>query len=164
MLTKVISSKTVFGDKATILEAVMNNGKKDKFLYRVFGVIDGYSTGIGRQKRENRETGELENTTWTKFSGDFRAIHGDTSEMFEASTAFLPEYVSGAFITTLNSNDEAEIAFAFDIYAVWDQKNASYQYVAQRVKAAGEDDKVAAMATALPPMPGAKQIAAPAKK
>lgn len=165
MLIKQISTKTVFGDKEKILETVMTDKTKEHFLYRTFGVIEGHSIGKGRHKRVNRETGEAEDTSWTRFFGTFFAKNAAGQE-FEAAATFLPEYVSGQFVTGLiGDGDVAAIEFAYDIYAVYNKESiTSYEFVAQAVRRSDEPDRMDAMKQAmLGSMPNAKQIAAPKK-
>lgn len=165
MLVKQISVKTVYGDKEKILEAVMKDKTKEAFLARMFGVIEGYQKGKGRHQRVNRDTKEAEDTFWHRFGGDFRAVN-DQGEIFESATAFLPEYVSGSFITTIDNNDEAVIEFAFDIYARYNKDSiTSYEFIAQPVKKGDEGERMKAMEAELLKLPAnaPKQIAASKK-
>lgn len=153
MLLKVISTKTVFGDKEKILETVMKDKASAHLLYRVFGEISGYEIGKGRHQRIDKETKQAVDTFWTRFSGDFRAVDLN-GEIFEASTAFLPDYVSGQFVTELKEEGGTTIAFAYDVFARYNTAAAtSYEFIATPVKKQGEEDRVAAMMLALPPMP-----------
>lgn len=169
MLLKVISNKTLGYDKPTVLKLVMTDETKEHFLYRVFGVIEGHQIGKGRHKRVDKETGEAVDTTWTKFFGDFIALKTD-GRQFEASTVFLPEYVSGQFVSHLtgsNGDDGAALAieFAYDIFARYNKDAAtSYEYIAQAVRKEGEARKATAMASkfaALPKSASAPAIEAP---
>lgn len=165
MLTKVISNKTVFGDKEKVLETVMKDKSTEHFMYRVFGRIEGHEIGRGKHMRVNTETGEAEATTWTKFFGEFYAKNADGGD-FEGATCFLPNYVSGQFVTAL-SDGGLGIEFGYDIYCIYDKASAtSYGYLAQPIKGGEEKERSEAMKnkflTALP-MPNAKQIAAPKK-
>ena len=164
MLVKQISIKTVYGDKEKILEAVMKDKSKETFLARIFGVIEGYQKGKGRHQRINRDTKEAEDTYWHRFGGDFRAMNAD-GEIFESATAFLPEYVSGSFITAIDNNDEAVIEFGFDIYARYNKDSiTSYEFIAQPVKKGDEGARMKEMEAAMLSLPASvKQIAAPKK-
>lgn len=166
MLLKAISSKTVYGDREAVLKAVMRDDKKEHFLYRIFGTIEGMQIGKGKHKRVNKETGDAEDTTWTKFFGNFFAVNAD-NETFEAASCFLPSYVNGQFESTLQGDAEGaiKIEFAYDVYARYAKESiTSYEYIAQPVRRAGEDNPLAKMAAELAPLPGGKampQIAAP---
>jgi hypothetical protein len=150
-LVKVISTKTVFGDKERILETVMKDKAREHFLYRVFGAIDASMTGKGRHQRVNRETNQAEDTFWTKFYGEFYAVNSDKGE-YESATLFLPEYVSGQFKSQLE-NGVTGITFAYDIFAVYNKDSiTSYEFIAQPVKS-GEESKVLGMASAFPALP-----------
>lgn len=152
MLCKVISTKTVYGDKTRILETVMKDKGKEHFLYRSFGIIEASQTGKGRHKRVNRETGEAEDTFWTKFFGEFYAVNAEGGQ-FEASSTFLPEYVTGGFSARLEQGI-TDIRFAFDIFAVFNADSiTSYEFVAMPVKPEGEESKLAAMAAQMPALP-----------
>lgn len=151
MLTKVISNKTLGFDKEKVLELVMANKDKENFLYRVFGVIEGHEIGQGKHKRVNAETGEAENTTWTKFFGEFAAIDKD-GNTYEATTCFLPNYVNGKFVSELTGSDDGGLAieFAFDVYAIYSKGSAtSYEYLAAPVRKEGETSKLDAMKAAM---------------
>lgn len=155
MLTKVISTKTVFGDKEKILKLVMTDEKREHFLYRAFGVIEASQTGKGRHKRIDKESGEAVDTYWTKFFGEFYAVNSAGNE-FEASSCFLPEYVTGGFTARLDQGI-TDIRFAFDIFAVYNKDSiTSYEFVAMPVKPEGEESKIAAMAANMPALPGPK--------
>lgn len=153
MLVKQISTKTVFGDKEKILETVMRNKEKEHFLYRVFGVIEASETGKGRFKRVNKETGEAEDTFWTKFFGEFLAMNADGGQ-FEASACFLPEYITSGFAARLDSG-LTDITFAYDIFALYSKESiTSYEFVAMPVKREGEISKLASlMSGELPALP-----------
>lgn len=163
MLLKVISTKTVFGGKDKILEIVMKDKAKEQKLYRVFGVIDGKQIGKGTHKRVNKETGLAEDTFWTKFFGEFIAVDLE-GEVFEASTCFLPDYVSGKFRDALEG--DTAIEFAFDIYARYSSDSiTSYEFIALPVKREGEESKAHQMAAAfLPANAKNKQLEPPKKK
>jgi hypothetical protein len=165
VLVKCIDNKSVFGDKEKILETVMSDKTREHLLYRVFGEITGSQTGLGKHKRINKETGLAEDTFWTKFMGDFRAISAETGEMFTAATAFLPAYVSGQFVTALKDDEEGlSIIFAYDIYARYNKDSiTSYEFIAVKVRKQDETNAVQAMAEALPPMPNRKALPAPQK-
>lgn len=153
MLCKTISTKTVFGDKEKILETVMKDKTREHFLYRVFGEIEASQTGMGRHKRVDRETGEAKDTFWTKFFGEFYAVNSEKGE-FEASTCFLPEYISGGYKEQLSAG-VVGITFAFDVYAVYNKDSiTSYEFVAQPVRTTGEAESAAMkMAAAMPALP-----------
>ena len=153
MLTKVITTKSVYGDKERILETVMSDKTKEHFLYRVFGAIEAQQTGKSRHKRVDKETGEAVDTFWTRFYGEFYAVSADKKQ-FEAATMFLPDYVSGGFKEQLEQG-VTEIVFAFDIFSVYSKDSiTSYEFVAQPVKSGEEKSKALAMADALPALPG----------
>lgn len=163
MLIKQISTKTVFGDKEKILETVMKNKDTEHFLYRTFGVIEGHAIGKGKHKRVNKETGEAEDTTWTRFFGEFYAKNADGKE-FEAAATFLPEYVSAQFVTGLIGETETlGIEFAYDIYAVYNKDSiTSYEFVAKPVRRSDEPSRMDEMKQhMLTAMPGAAQIEGP---
>lgn len=163
MLVKVISTKTVFGDKERVLETAMSDKGKEHFLYRVFGVIQGMQIGKGRFKRVNAETNTAEDTTWTKFFGDFCAINV-SNENFEGASCFLPSYVNGQFESTLSADTEggASIEFAYDVFVRYNKDSAtSYEYIAQPVRRAGDENPLAKMVTELAPLPNARALAAP---
>lgn len=144
MLTKQISTKTVFGDKEKILETVMKDKTREHFLYRVFGVIEASMTGKGRHKRVDKESGEAVDTFWTKFFGEFYAVNADQGQ-FEATACFLPEYISGGFAARLDSG-LTDLTFAYDIFAVYNKDSiTSYEFVAMPVKREGEVSKLQAL-------------------
>lgn len=154
MLVKTIKTKTVFGDKEKILETVMRDKNKEHFLYRVYGVLDGYATGVGRFKRENKETKIMEPTEYVKFSGEIEAVNCD-GEIFEAAIVFLPEYISAPFKNALAKDDALSVEFAFDIFAIYSKDSVtSYEYIAQPVRKQGEEKKVEALRTSMPALPG----------
>jgi hypothetical protein len=153
MLCKTINTRSVFGGKDRILETVMSDKKREHFLYRVFGEIDGFSTGKGRFKRIDKETGEATDTYWTKFSGDFRAINAE-GEIYEASTSFLPAYLTDPIKGRIEHGET--VTFAFDMFAIYSEPSAtSYEYVARVVKQDGEESRVTAMQAAMPALPNA---------
>lgn len=159
MLVKVISTKTVFGDKGKILKTVMENQKTEHFLYRVFGEIEAQQTGKGRHKRVDRESGESVDTFWTKFFGEFYAMNSD-SEEFEGATVFLPEYISGQFKSQLDSGVTG-ITFAYDVFAVYSEGSiTSYEFIAKPVKQSAEPTAAEQMKVALlaAPLPKAKAL------
>lgn len=166
MLIKVISTRTVFGDKAKVLKRVMENEKTEHFLYRIFGTIEGHQLGKGKHKRVDKETGEAVDTYWTKFFGDFMAKNSD-NETFEAATCFLPDYVSGQFVSKLSGEtDISAIDIAFDVFAVYAAQAAtSYEYIAKAVRTTDEPSRVETMATRmLGTMPNAKALTDKSKK
>lgn len=151
MLLKVMSTKTVFGDKEKILKTVMQDDKREHLLYRVYGVIEGHAIGKGKHKRIDKETGEAVDTFWTKFFGDFEAVNASDGEVFNSAVCFLPDYVSGQFVTALAGEGEMSITFAYDIYARYNKDAiTSYEFIASPVKRADEKDKLAEMRAALP--------------
>lgn len=165
MLIKVISTRTVYGDKAKVLKRVMENEKTEHFLYRIFGTIEGHQLGKGKHKRVDKETGEAVDTYWTKFFGDFMAKNSD-GETFEAATCFLPDYVSGQFVSKLSGEtDITNIDIAFDVFAVYSAQAAtSYEYIAKPVRTTDEPSRVETMAERmLGTMPDAKALPKPKK-
>lgn len=166
MLVKVITTKTVFGDKEKVLETVMKDKTREHFLYRVFGVIDAKQEGeTARFQRLNKDTNAMEPSEWTKLFGDFAAINAD-NETFEGAALFLPGYVTGQFSEQLESG-ALGIHFAFDVFARYNKDVAtSYEYIAAPVKRAGQESPLAKMASELAALPGGKAmptIAAPAE-
>jgi hypothetical protein len=165
MLIKAIDTKTVYGGKTDIQKLVLSDEKKSHFLYRVWGVIEGYLRGESKKHtRTDKDTGEVTNSTWVKFGGDFRALKEDGTE-YEAAVCFLPPYVTGPIVQAIDNAGESEvnIQFAFDVFAVFDSNSAtSYTYVCQPLKDAGAESKLAKMQAALPPMPK-KALPAPKK-
>lgn len=161
MLVKVISNKTVGYDKEAVLTLVMADRGKEQFLYRIIGVIEGFSQGKGRHQRVDKDTGLAVDTQWTKFMGDFMA-QKPGGEVFEAATAFIPDYVSGQFVTALKDDGQISIEFAYDIFARYNKDTAtSYEYIAVPVRKAGEERTVTKLATAFQPMPGQAALASP---
>lgn len=153
MLIKVISTRTVYGDKAELQRLVLSDEKGSHFIYRVFGEIQGYMQGQGRHKRIDKETGEVHDTVWTKFSGDFMAISA-AQEEFESATCFLPEYVAGPLMQALKDDRESTIEMGFDIYVKYAKDSAtSYEFIAQPMRREGEISKARAMATHMAPLP-----------
>lgn len=160
MLCKVISTKTVFGNKEKILETVMADKKREHFLYRVFGNIEASQTGKGRHKRVDKETGEAVDTFWTKFFGEFYAVNS-AQDQFEASACFLPEYISAGFTARLDSG-LVDLTFAYDIFAVYSAESiTSYEFIAMPVKKEGEESKVLTMAANMPALPTSGRKATP---
>lgn len=159
-LLKTISTKTVYGDKEKILQAVMVDTKKEVLLYRVVGIIEGHTIGKGKHKRVDRETGEAVDSFWTKFFGEFQAVNTD-GEVFESAVCFLPDYVSGQFVTALEADAQTlGIEFAYDVYARYAKDSiTSYEFIALPVRKKGEESKLKTMLTELPPMPGAPALA-----
>lgn len=151
MLIKQISTRTVFGDKADIQRLVLADEKASHFLYRIVGKAEGYMIGKGRHKREDRETGELVDTFWTKFAGDFLAVNA-RGEEFESAICFLPEYVAGPIANALKEDEDASVAIKFDIYATYNKQSAtSYEFVAQPLRSG--EAAARAMLDQLPALP-----------
>ena len=160
MLIKVISTRSVYGDKAKVLKTVMENEKTEHFLYRIFGTIEGHQIGRGKHKRVDKESGEAVDTYWTKFFGDFMAKNSD-NETLEAATCFLPDYVSGQFVSKLSGEtDITSIDIAFDVFAIYSKDSiTSYEYIAKAVRATDEPSKVEQMAQRmLGTMPNAPRL------
>lgn len=166
MLCKQISTKTVFGSKADVQTLVLPeaNRKQPQFLYRVFGQITGYVEGKSKFDRKDADTGEVSDSMWTKFAGDFFAVNRDKAE-FEAAICFLPEYVGGPMKRAIEMDqDHNAVEFAFDIFAVYSEKSGtSYEYIAQPLRRDDKPSAIERMQALLPPVPGAKQLAAPKK-
>jgi hypothetical protein len=157
-LAKQLSTRTVFGTKADIQKLVLADEAANHFLYRIFGEITGYVQGKGRHKRIDKETGEAQDTFWTKFAGEFIAVRGDNEE-FMSSLCFLPDYIAGPYRQRLENDGEAEIPFAFDIYAKFSKDSAtSYEYIAVPVRPTGEESKLAKMVKAMPQLPRPGQL------
>lgn len=142
MLTKVINNSALGFTKEVVLELVMSNKESEHFLYRVGGIIEGHEIGRSHFKRVNKETGEAENQTWTRFFGEFVAATKD-GKTYEAATCFLPSYVNGQFVTGLLEEGNAEIEFGYDIFAVYSKQSAtSYEFLAVPIKKADEPDRL----------------------
>lgn len=155
MLCKVISTKSVYGDKEKILELVMTDKEREHFIYRVFGAIEAHQIGKGKHKRVDKDTGEAVDTFWTKFYGEFYAVN-EAGREFEAATMFLPDYVSGQFVTQLSDNETHAIEFAYDVFAVYSKESiTSYEFVAQPVKRGTEESAAQKLAAQLPALPNA---------
>jgi len=165
MLCKVISTKSVFGNKADIQKLVLDNQKEPQFLYRVWGVMTGYVTGQSKFTRTDPETGEVSNVEWTKFAGDFAAAN-NRGQLFESAICFIPDYVSGPLRQGLESEQGTEVQFGFDIFAVYSEKSAtSYEFVAQPLRDNSVENRLTAMANNMPALPnGAKLPALENKK
>lgn len=167
MLTKVISTKTVFGGKADIQELVLAKKDEPQFLYRIVGAITGYVTGESKFKRVDTETGEVTPQTWTKFAGDFVAINRK-NQQFEAVICFLPDYIGGPIKAGIAAEPGNEVQIGFDIYTMFSDKSAtSYEFIAQPMRSSDEPSRVEKMLENMPALPGAPKqarIAAPAKK
>lgn len=152
MLVKVISTKTVFGDKAKILKLVMTDEKTEHFLYRVFGEIEAQQIGKGKHKRVDKETNEAVDTFWTKFFGEFYAVNADKEE-FEGATVFLPEYISGQFKAQLETGVTG-LTFAYDVFGVYSKDSiTSYEFIAKPVRTSTEPTKAETMRAAMPALP-----------
>lgn len=154
MLLKVISNKTMGFDKERVLEMVMSDKGKEHFLYRIGGVIEGHAIGQSAKiMRANHETGQAEPSQWVKFFGDFVAMKGP-SEVYEATTCFLPAYVNANFVSMLK-DDGLGIEFKYDIFAIYSKNAAtSYEYLAVPVRKAGEERRATAIMADLPALPG----------
>lgn len=154
MLIKVISTKTVFGDKAALQRLVLSDEKASHFLYRVLGQAEAYMQGKGRFQRKDNETGELTDTVWTKFAGDFIAVNRDGDE-YESATCFLPEYVSGPILQSIQNGSEH--TFGFDVYAKYSATSAtSYEFIAQPMRRQGEESPAARLKATMVALPGNK--------
>lgn len=152
MLVKCINTRSVFGDKEKILKLVMSDTEKEHFLFRTFGEIDASMVGKGRHKRVNRESGEAEDTFWTRFYGEFYAVNADKKE-FESATLFLPDYVSGQFKAQLEAGVTG-ITFAYDVFAIYNKDSiTSYEFVAQPVRTGVEESAARQMIAAMPALP-----------
>lgn len=155
MLCKVISTKTVFGNKADIQKLVLDNQKEPQFLYRLVGEITGYVTGDSKFTRTDPETGEVTTQQWTKFAGDFVAINRDERQ-FESVICFIPDYVGGPIRQAIINEPGNAVQIGFDIYAMYSEKSAtSYEFVAQPLRGAGEMSKVETMVQNMPALPTA---------
>jgi hypothetical protein len=154
MLIKAISTRTVGFEKADVQKMVLADEKASHFLYRVVGEADACVTGNSKFKRVDSETGEAVPSTWTKFSGEFMA-RNSKGEEYESAIAFLPNYVSGPLAAAIS--DGQVVQFAFDIFAVYNKQSAtSYEYVAQPLRSAGGESRVAARMEGLGQLPHQK--------
>lgn len=160
MLTKQISTRTVFGSKADIQKLVLDDQKEPQFLYRIVGEITGFVTGQSKHDRIDKETGEISKQEWTKFAGDFVAINRD-SRQYEAVICFLPDYIGGPLRNAIAAEPGNAVQIGFDIYAMYSEKSAtSYEFIAQPMRGANETSKVENMLASMPALPSA--VKAPA--
>lgn len=153
VLLKQISTRAVFGTKADIQKLVLSDQEGNHFLYRIIGEIEGYVTGKGRFKRIDKETGEVQDTSWTKFAGEFVAIRGDGVQ-YISGLAFLPDYVAGPYRQRLENDADQTMTFAFDIYAKFNEQSAtSYEYIALPVRDTSKPSVLDALVKKLPALP-----------
>lgn len=154
MLIKAISTRTVGFEKADVQKLVLADEKSSHFLYRIAGEADACVTGKSKFKQTDQETGESVPSSWTKFSGEFIAMNSK-NEQFESAIAFLPNYVAGPLAQAITEGQV--INFAFDIYAVYNKQSAtSYEYVAQPLRSADGESRVAARMEGLGLLPHQK--------
>lgn len=161
MLTKVINTKSVFGNKADIQAMVIaeENRKEPQFLYRIVGAITGFVEGESKFERVDKETGEVSKQKWTKFAGDFVAINRKNMQ-FEAVICFLPEYIGGPIKAAIIAEPGNEVQIGFDIYAMYSEASAtSYEFIAQPMRNTEEPSRVEKMLEAMPALPGAPKQA-----
>jgi hypothetical protein len=157
-LVKMLSTRTVFGTKADIQKLVLADETANIFLYRIYGEISGYVQGKGRFRRIDKETGEVQDTFWTKFAGEFVAQKNDGSVMI-SSLCFLPDYVAGPYRQRLENDPDSELTFAYDIYAKFSKDSAtSYEYIAVPVRTAAQSNRLAEMIKALPALPAPGKV------
>lgn len=167
MLCKVISTKTVFGNKADVQALVIPeaNRGEPQFLYRIVGVITGYVVGTSKFTRTDKETGEVVPVEWTKFAGEFVAINRKGTQ-YESVICFLPDYIGGP-LRQAASEQGAEINIGFDIYAQYSEQSAtSYEFIAQPMRSESEQSRVETMMANMPALPGgvkAPQLTGPKK-
>jgi hypothetical protein len=164
MLCKVINTKSVFGNKADVQKLVLEDQKEPQFLYRICGEITGYVTGQSRFTRTNEETGEVTNSEWTKFAGDFIAINRD-GRQFESVICFLPDYIGGPLKEAIKNEPGNAVQIGFDVFAMYSEKSAtSYEFIAQPMRGGDEKSKAEQMLAAMPALPNAPKNKALAHK
>jgi hypothetical protein len=141
-------------EKADVQKLVLSDEGKSHFLYRIAGEADACVTGKSKFTQTDQETGEVTKSSWTKFSGEFIGMN-NRNEQFESAIAFLPNYVAGPAAAAITNGEV--ISFAFDIYAVYNKNSAtSYEYVAQPLRSADGESRVAARLAGLGLLPSQK--------
>ena len=127
-LLKKIAVRTVFGDKAEILETVLKDKTKAHPLMRVVGIANGFKEGEG------------DYGAWKGLTGRFEATSAKTGEVFNSPVCFLPEFaidlISGQFDDVTKA-----VKFAFDIGAVYAADAAtSYEFTVNPLTEAADDE------------------------
>jgi len=127
-LLKKIAVRTVFGDKAEILETVLSDKTKSHPLMRVVGVANGFKEGEG------------DYGAWKGLTGRFEATSAKTGEVFNSPVCFLPEFaidlIAGQF-----TEPGAVVKFALDIGAVYAADAAtSYEFTVTPLTESADDE------------------------
>lgn len=126
-------------------------------IARIFGVANGIKIAKGTN-------GDI----LYGVTGDFRGQRPDKpGETWQSGVLYLPAGINELVLNAVDTgevdkNDKpvyAEIQFAFDVFSKPASNPAGYQYEATPIVDAKETDKMAELAAALPPMPGAEPAA-----
>lgn len=160
MLTKQITTRSVFGGKADIQKLVLEDQKEPQFLYRIIGEITGFVTGQSKFTRTDTETGEVTPQEWTKFAGDFIAI-SRTGKQYESVITFLPDYIGGPLRNAIAAEPGNAVQIGFDVFAMFSEKSAtSYEFIAQPLRDQSAQEKVQQMMAQMPALPGGVKVQA----
>ena len=138
MLRKA-SVATLFGDKETVLEAVMASKSKPVFMFSIKGNAVGVREG-------EKAMGDGKVSHWKSLIGSFVCASGKTGEIFMTGQAFLPAYIANMIAGQLGeAGNSCEVDA--DVYAVYDKSAAtSYVYEATLHSARADEEIVKALA------------------
>lgn len=156
-LLRKIAVRTVFGDKAEILETVLSDKSKSHPLMRVVGVANGFKEGEG------------DYGAWKGLTGRFEATSAKTGEAFNSPVCFLPEFAIDLIAGQFRQPGDV-VKFALDIGAIFAADAAtSYEFTVTPLTETKDDElqelaftanRVAPLALAAPEKPGKKDKSA----
>ncbi len=127
-LLKKIAVRTVFGDKAEILETVLSDKTRAHPLMRVVGIANGFKEGEG------------DFGAWKGLTGRFEATSAKTGEVYNSPVCFLPEFAIDLIAGQFREPGDV-VKFAFDIGAIYAADAAtSYEFTVTPLTEASDDE------------------------
>jgi len=127
-LLKKIAVRTVFGDKAEILETVLTDKTRSHPLMRVVGIANGFKEGAG------------DYGAWKGLTGRFEATSAKTGEVYNSPVCFLPEFAIDLIAGQFREPGDV-VKFALDIGAIYSADAAtSYEFTVTPLTDTADDE------------------------
>lgn len=125
LITK-ISPKKIMGK--------INAPKEKTFLMQVFGVATGTKVGDGNYG------------PWEALTGQFRAVNLETGEIFQSGVCHLPTVALNLIIPRIKEDSVNGVEFAFNIGVVPADNKVGYEYIAEPLIEAADNDPLELLA------------------
>ena len=149
-LLRKISRATMVGDNTAIMEMCLKEKDKVHPLFRVYGWANGSRKSSEVEKEDNK--GREKFGPWECLIGAFEGVNLITGEISRSGQCFLPQFAVDAVAGQLGGDVE-RVKFAYEVGAKFDDTTPTkYTYVVQSLLEPAEDDPMAAMREALPPV------------